>query len=474
MQFLDRFDRTARERLMAAGRSRRIDPGGFLIRRGERGGDIYYVEEGAFEVVDTRSSPEVVLNTVGPGAVLGEMAFIDAAPRGADVRASSVAVVRVWDFESLQAVLGREPEFAANFYKAMAETTVGRLRGLSASAISGTLVGRGAGLLSGGAAADQAHGIAAQVQARWLEADVQLRRDPGDPAAQEAVRAGFSLLLQQAGAWLRSFSSPVDAAAAGAALSRELRPYLVRSELAQLCLEPPAGRTGHPRQQAHVVLAEPDGEGGLGGALDACLLSLPTSKALRERTERACAAVVELLPTDRPARVALVNAAGGALLTNLASDLAAQGATVVAIDGSREALAFLDAGLPTRSATVKLKLLQQDLTALAMGRAPDLAELQDFVMLDALFDYLPDRLAAALLGWTRRQLAPDGVAILFGLAPSPDASLFDHVLRWPMVRRGPRELAALAEAAGLTATEVARRPEARAPGVVLVARATGP
>ena len=473
MQFLDRFERAARERLMAAGRTRRIDPGGFLIRRGERGGDIYFVEEGAFEVVDTRSSPEVVLNTVGPGSVLGEMAFIDAAPRGADVRASSVAVVRVWDFEALQAVLSREPDFAACFYKAMAETTVERLRGLSASAMSGTLLGRGAGLLEG-AAADQAHGIAAQVQARWLEADVQLRRDPDDPAAQEAVRAGFSLLLQQAGAWLRSFHSPADAAAAGAALSRELRPYLVRSELAQLCLEPPAGRTGHPRQLAHVVLAEPNGEGGVGRALDACLLSLPTAKALRERTARACAAVVERLPTDRPARLTLVNAAGGALLTSLADDLAAQGATVVAIDGSREALAFLDAGLPKRAASVRLKLHQQDLTALAMGRAPDIAEPQDFVMLDALFDYLPDRLAAALLGWTRRQLAPGGVAVLFGLSPSPDASLFDHVLRWPMVRRSPRELAALAEAAGLSATAVARAPDARAPGVVLIARDAAP
>lgn len=470
MQFLDRFDRAARERLMAAGRLRRVDPGELLIRRGERGGDIYFVEEGSFEVVDTRSSPEVVLNTVGPGAVLGEMAFVDAAPRVADVRSSGVSRVRVWDFEALQQVLTREPDFAARFYRALAETTVERLRNLSASAMTGTIVGRAQLGLGAGQGADQARAIASRVQGRWLDADVRLRRDPDDAEAHGAVRAGFALLLQQASAWLRAYGNPADAASAGADLSRELRPYLVRSELLQLCLEPPGGRTGHPRQLAHVVLGEPAGEGPLGRALDACVLGLPTAKALRHRTRLAASLVVERLPPDRPARIALVNASGGALLAALVPDLHEAGATVVALDGSREALSFLDAGLPIRPASVRLKLMQRDLTELAMGRAPDLSEPQDFVVLDALFDYLPDRLAAALLGWTRKQLSPEGVAILSGLSPSPDAALFDHVLRWPMVRRSARELAALTEAAGLEPTTVSRDPDGRAPGVVLVAR----
>ena len=68
MQFLDRFDGATRQRMMAAGRCIQLDPGSLLIQRGAKGGDIYLVEKGSFEVVDRRSSPEVVLAVVGQGS----------------------------------------------------------------------------------------------------------------------------------------------------------------------------------------------------------------------------------------------------------------------------------------------------------------------------------------------------------------------------------------------------------------------
>lgn len=472
MQFLDRFGGPVRERLMAAGRTRRIDAGSLLIRRGERGGDIYLIETGSFEVVDTRSSPEVVLNVVGPGAVVGEMAFLDAAPRTADVRATTPSLVRVWEYESLNRVLEAEPDFAAVFYRAMADTGVERMRNLSTSAVVGGLGPRPGA--AQGPVVDQAHAIAMRIQSRWVDADVRLRRDPTDDAAAEDVRAGFALLLQEATSWLRSFGDAEEAALAGAALCRELRPYLSRSEAVQLSLDPPAGRTGHPRQLAHVLLGEARGDGVLGHVIDDCVLSLPTAAALRGRTRRATEAVVAELPADRPARILLVNATCGALLAAMSQHLARAGADVLALDGSREALAFLDAGLPSHPATLKLKLVQQDLADLVLGRSDAAFGAQDVVVLDALLDYLPDRLAAGLLSWTARHLGPDGAAVITGLAPSPDAALFDHVLGWPMVRRSGKELRALAEACGLRAAPVPRGSGDRDPGVVYLLRPGGP
>lgn len=471
MQFLDRFDGATRERLMAAGRVMRLDPGDLLIKRGARGGDIYFVEEGSFEVVDTRSSPEVVLAVVGTGAVLGEVSFVDAAPRTADVRATGLARVRVWEYEGLQRVLDQEPILARAFYRALAETSVERLRALSTNAIAGGLGPRASALVAGDVG-EQARNIASRVQARWLEADVRLRRDPDDPQGQQEGRAGFTLLLQQASAWLRSFSDTDAASLAGAALGRELRPYLIRSELAQLCLDPPAGRTGHPQQLAHVLLNQPRGDDALGGVLDACLLALPTPQGLRERVEVATAGVPGVLPEQRSSRIMLVNATGAAMLTGLVADLARLGSEALVIDGSREALAFVDAGLPSRPSSVRLKLVQQDLGALVLGTHDAWYDPQDVVVIDALVDYLPDRLVATLLGWVAQHLDTGGAAILTGLAPSPDALLFDHVLRWPMVRRSARELAGLVEAAGLH-PERLRGPGGRAvgsPSLVLLAR----
>lgn len=448
MQFLDRFDGATRQRMMDAGRCIQLDPGSLLIQRGAKGGDIYLVESGSFEVVDRRSSPEVVLAVVGAGSVLGEISFVDAAPRTADVRASQPASVRVWDYDALRDVLDAEPTLARAFYRALAETSVERLRTLSNSALSGGLTARPDTLLTGDMA-EQARAIAKRVQAQWMDADLRLRRDVSDPEGQRLVNAGFAMLLQEASAWFRSFSDSDAASAAGLALSQELRPYLMRSELAQLSLDPPAGRTGHPRQLAHILLNQPHGDDGLGEALDRCLLGLPTAAALRERMERAAEAVGSGLPTDRSARLMLVNATGAALLTGLVADLARLGADALVVDGSREALAFVDAGLPSRPSSVRLKLVQQDLGELVLGLRPEGFGTQDIIVLDSLIDYLPDRLVASLLAWSRTHLDEGGVAILTGLAPSPDAGLFDHLLRWPMVRRSERELAGLVEAAGL-------------------------
>ena len=323
--------------------------------------------------------------------------------------ATGVAVVRVWDFEGLHRVLESDPALAAPFFRALAETSVERLRSLATSASLGGLGPAKAPAGLGGAEGDQARAIASRVQGLWLEADVRLRRDAMDAEAEGEVRAGFALLLQEATAWLRSFSVAEAAAEAGASLSRELRPYLARSELAQLCLDPPAGRSGHPRQLAHVLLADATGDDALGRTLDACILALPTCAALRARASIARTVVEEALPEGRPPRILLVNATRAPGVAD--RPVGAGGAVIHAMDGSREALAFLDAGIPARPASVELKLLQQDLGALVLGCAPLSDSVHDVIVLDFV-DYLPDRLVASLLSWASGSLAPGGAVVI--------------------------------------------------------------
>ncbi len=478
MEFLDRFTPTDRERLLAAGRVQRLAEGEYLIRRGERGGDVFFVEEGRFEVVDGSTQPEVVLGNVGPGKVLGEFSFVDAAPRSADVRAVVDAAVRVWEPASMLALFEAEPAFGAAFYRALATATVARMRTLSSAAVSGGLGGASGARRAGGDDAAEARAIAHQVQSVWLEADAALRRDPDDAAARRAVDDGFERLVARASQWLRGFPEPEAAATAGEELSRDLRPYLVRAALAELTLDPPSRRSGDPRLVAHVLLDRARGDGALGELLDARLLALPTCAALRQRTEVAARTVAAGLPGGRPAVVMMVNATCGALLARLLPELAREGATVRAIDGSREALAFLDAGLSVRPPSVTLKLVQEDLAALALGRSSSRYEAADFVIVDGLLDYLPDRLAAALLAWVRGHLAPNGVVVVTGLGPSPDAEVFDHVLDWPMVRRSAGEVRTLLEGCALRARVVAGHGAEGPPAVVVeglrVAEPDGP
>lgn len=470
MPFLDRLSPSARERLLAAGNVVRLLDGDLLVHRGAQGGDLYLVEEGAFDVVDRSAQPEVVLGQLGEGQVIGELSFMDRAPRSADVRASGEAAARVWERESLLAVFASEPDIGAAFFEAVALSTVARLRLLNENVRSGALSTAGEQGRVGSGDLEQARRIAEVVQGAWLEADATLRRDGDDDAATSDVHQGFDLLMERATNWLRGFPDATDAAEAGELLSRDLRPYLIRSTTAELCLDPPSHRSGDPRLVAHMLVGRSRGDGRLGEIIDGRLLALPTCAGVRRRTELAARSVASALPDDRRASLMFVNATCGALLARLVPELARIGADIRAVDGSREALSFLDAGLPTRPPSIALKLVQEDLGALVLGLSDARFELADFVVVDALLDYLPDRLAAALIGWVRDHLAPGGLAVLTGLAPSTDALVLDHVLGWPLVRRSAPALRGLVEACGLQARVVAGGEQDGDPAVVVTAR----
>src|SRR5215203_2543297 len=87
--FLRQLPAEARARFYARGEKLEIPEGSYLLRRGEPGGDLFVITEGALEIVDNRYRPEVVLDTIGAGDVVGDMAFLDQGPRSADVRATA-------------------------------------------------------------------------------------------------------------------------------------------------------------------------------------------------------------------------------------------------------------------------------------------------------------------------------------------------------------------------------------------------
>jgi CRP-like cAMP-binding protein len=71
-----------------------------LFEEGQGGTEMYVVREGRFEL----SSGGRLLESIGPGGMIGEMALIDPAPRSATalaVEPSAVTVVNAWRFGEL-------------------------------------------------------------------------------------------------------------------------------------------------------------------------------------------------------------------------------------------------------------------------------------------------------------------------------------------------------------------------------------
>jgi len=84
-------------------------PGDVLLREGASGNVAYMIEHGQVEVSKMVDGRKVVLNTLGPGAIVGEMALIDKAPRMATVTATGKTVALVIDQRVFDRVLTDAP-----------------------------------------------------------------------------------------------------------------------------------------------------------------------------------------------------------------------------------------------------------------------------------------------------------------------------------------------------------------------------
>jgi len=101
-----------------------LAPGDFLFREGEKGDKMYVLLEGEIDIF----LGGFVLETAGPGALLGEMALIDDSPRTANAVAKSPAKVAQIDRRRFHFLVQQTPHFATHVMKILAN----RLRHMNA------------------------------------------------------------------------------------------------------------------------------------------------------------------------------------------------------------------------------------------------------------------------------------------------------------------------------------------------------
>lgn len=123
------FTDAERQKIEKIAEVKRIAEGGYLIRASEIDSTLFAVEDGHLDIIAMRDGKPTVVATVGPGDVLGEVAFIDDSPRSVSVRAGEEDVtVRAWNKKVLSEALAFEPQLLAKFAVAMCELLVERIR----------------------------------------------------------------------------------------------------------------------------------------------------------------------------------------------------------------------------------------------------------------------------------------------------------------------------------------------------------
>lgn len=421
MHFLELVDARTRRKLLDLGQTVELVPGAVLMRRGAMGGDIFMVRSGSLEVVDPRGQPALVLGLLGPGDMVGEMGFVDAAPRSADVRAREASRCLVWRRSALRRLLAEDTAVASSFWSATAEIAVQRIRTLTDTVRAGSL---SRPLAPGAVDPSETSELAADLHAAWAHAE---RPVEGDPPTPDIIGAS----LDRLGATLSRVGDPDRADGMGAALAAAVADVLSEATTARLLLQRAAGTPPCARLVEHIRAGVADGRGHAGRALDAALLSMPTLRAQRH---------LPAMLVD-----ALGDCAGPILVLSLAP------ATIASAFGRR-------AGAKPD----QLILAQDDALALALGSA-GLPDDLGAAVLDNVIEGLPDRLVVALTARLQRRLRPGGCLALAHARPSTDDALLDHLLRWPMLRRSPSTVAELLGAAGLRCA-AQPSPAAAAPG----------
>jgi CRP-like cAMP-binding protein len=95
-----------------------FEAGEVVIRVGDQGDCMYVVQEGQLDVI---AGDGMVIESVGPGGIVGEMALVDNAPRSATVVAKTDSRVVPVNQDQFMAHVHRTPFFALQVMRIMAD-----------------------------------------------------------------------------------------------------------------------------------------------------------------------------------------------------------------------------------------------------------------------------------------------------------------------------------------------------------------
>lgn len=102
----------------------KLNAGEFLLYEGEESTEMYYLQSGTLAILKRKGDNENQIGTIISGELVGEMSFLDKAPRCASVKAMTECILVVVPHEKMEATLESLPKW----FTALQYTLLGRLR----------------------------------------------------------------------------------------------------------------------------------------------------------------------------------------------------------------------------------------------------------------------------------------------------------------------------------------------------------
>jgi hypothetical protein len=440
LEFLGELEPDTRTWILSVGVERQLEPGQVLVQESRAGSSLSLVLTGTAVV-----SPALELAdfpVLGPGDIVGDMAFLENEPHTATVAAAERLHVLDVSYADLHRKIARDPKFGQDLYRALARAAARRFRDRERHWYATPNEASDAAKLWRKIEPPLGR-MKVLLQAGDHEA---LRQGSLSPQTKASILAAFheaeylaNDLLGASSAW-----EPRVRDAVGARVQSELLPYVLMSSNGERWYSKPRGYAGDYLTIAWMYENDPRGTGRLGPVIDEALLEMAAPRAVRNRRAILAAEIRSTIRNcqDRPAHVTSL-ASGPAQeildVASTASEAARLRATLVDIDP--EALAYVRARCEMGRTPFQITLVEANLIHLATGRRRiDLAP-QDLIYSIGLIDYFSDEFVINLMNLIYDLLKVGGRAILGNFHPrNVSKALMDYLVEWQLIHRTEDDL----------------------------------
>ncbi|WP_437725370.1 cyclic nucleotide-binding domain-containing protein [Sorangium sp. So ce861] len=446
-------------------------PGEQILEEGSRRQGIFIVRSGLVGVEVAHLGRGVALRQLGPGAIFGEMSFLESAAASASVVAREECTLDVIEGPYVHSLLASVPGLAARFYQSLAIMLAQRLR--ENTAMLPPLLVEDVPQVNRFHAARTGQAGTNNIPPKLIDTVEQFKfemmiadrmvKEAKHPEAeiQEKVSAACQTIVSALREHIereRHLEKGI-----GAYVFRETFSLFMLSRTVDRCYTKPRGYAGDFYTIEMMYNDEPAGDGRLGRFIDHWGLELEACRAVKNRRGVLSRALRE---------ACRVHGHGQVLVTSLASgparelfDLFAEGGEppdikATCIDIDNQALAYA-AGIAEELGVMdRFSFAQDNVVRLAHGRGRTVLKPQHMIYSIGLTDYLRDDLVVSLLNCMHDKLLPGGIAVVgnFGVN-NPSKAFMDHVLEWELIHRSADDLKTLFARSKFGSTPVEVRAE---------------
>ena len=432
------------EWLLQTGHERQVLSGTRLLEEGQSASAIYVVLQGLLDVrIATQSGSPVA--TVGPGALVGDIAFLTGMAATADVVAAETSLLLELPLGALHDRVQTHTGFGLRFYRALARLNARRLaettRRLNAELLRSQEPDSGV---------DGPMGVLLSQIGTFKHAvgalEKALLKRKGE--LSDELRAETSRVFEELSSELSALLGPQSGLkeSTRAELSQrahiELLPWILLTDVTARMYTKPRGYAGDYLTIQKIYEDRAGGVGHLGPAIDRAFLDQPPAQAVRNRRTLMAKQIEQAYTPDRPVHVTSF-ACGPAREVFDAFETLGQPSnlTMSLVDVDDQALEFLTEALKDHPRASAMRLFRSNLVYLALGRQKLELPPQDLIYSIGLIDYFGDRFVVKLLDYIHAHLRPGGRVVLGNFHPrNPSRIWMDTVLQWKLIHRDEADM----------------------------------